>query len=184
MTCSTESDGVDAVFRVADRIRGSRPAEPNPWQGSPFEWIKGLTSAGRGKVGQQIVQVLLSDLGLSSGPSVGSGSDIMVGNSRVEVKMSTLWKAGTYKFQQIRDQDYHFLICLGLSPFSAHMWVFEKDALFSLRGSAKGFAGQHTGKAALDTLWLTIDPENPYPWLEPFGGDIDAALKKVRNLAG
>ena len=31
-----------------------------------------------------------------------------------------------YKFQQLRDQNYEFAICLGISPFSAHCWVLPK----------------------------------------------------------
>ena len=52
---------------------------------------------------------------------------------RTEIKFSTLWAKQFYKFQQIGDQNYEFLVCLGVSPFTAHAWVFEKQFLLQYR---------------------------------------------------
>ena len=44
----------------------------------------------------------------------------------MEIKFSTLWKSGVYKFQQIRDQEYDAMVLLGISPFSAACWIVPK----------------------------------------------------------
>ncbi|MDA8399734.1 MAG: hypothetical protein M0008_06755 [Actinomycetota bacterium] len=48
----------------------------------------------------------------------------------MEIKVSTLWQSGVYKFQQIRDQEYDYLLYLGVPPFDAHAWLLPKSVLF------------------------------------------------------
>ena len=43
-----------------------------------------------------------------------------------------LWQTGTYKFQQIRNQNYRFVVCLGISPHDAHCWIIPKNVLMEL----------------------------------------------------
>jgi hypothetical protein len=45
---------------------------------------------------------------------------MLINGHRVEIKFSTLWQEGIYNFQQIRDQNYEYAVCLGISPFEAH----------------------------------------------------------------
>jgi len=149
-----------------------------PWMGSPFAWIRLHSSRRRGKIGEQLVSGFLAAKGFGVGPASGSSADRLVNGCRVEIKFSTLWETGVYKFQQIRDQDYQVLICLGVSPFDAHCWAILKTAL--VRPLA-GFAGQHTGSAGKDTAWLSVNPATGHDWLSPYGGrlrDGIASLKK------
>lgn len=101
-----------------------------------------------------------------------------VHGNRVEVKSSTLWGSGIYKFQQTRDQDYAFLICLGLSPTNAHCWIIPKDVAFSHAES------QHKGKEGTDTYWLEVDPDRSDEWLESYGGNLADASRVLVRLIG
>jgi hypothetical protein len=76
---------------------------------------------------------------------------------------------GNYRFQQIRDQNYDFAICLGLSPFDAHCWTIPKAELMQSEGR--------------DTSWLTINPADAYVWLGTFGGRLGDAARVLARLA-
>ena len=103
---------------------------------------------------------------------------------RTEIKFSTLWANQSYKFQQIRDQDYQLLVCLGVSPFTAHAWVFEKEFLVSNTGLVTGLSHQHGGAEGRDTAWLSVSPTDVHPWMDAYGGDLAAAIRRLRSLVG
>jgi hypothetical protein len=114
--------------------------------------------------------------------SPDSSADRLVNGHRVEIKFSTLWKSGIYKFQQLRDQSYSFAICLGVSPFDAHCWVIPKGELVarwqeSIRvgQGVGGIQPQHGGVAGRDTAWLTVKPSDPPAWLTKHGGGLAEA---------
>ncbi|MCX7606925.1 MAG: hypothetical protein N2170_06650 [Bacteroidia bacterium] len=88
---------------------------------------------------------------------------------RLEVKFSTLWRTGVYKFQQLRDQPYDLLICLGLSPQEAHLWVFSKNEAFHYA------TPQHGGKEGEDTYWLSFPPGE----LQEYGGKLEAGIERL-----
>jgi hypothetical protein len=46
--------------------------------------------------------------GLDVTSSRNPEADRVIAGKRVEIKFSTLWESGVYKFQQIRDQDYEY----------------------------------------------------------------------------
>lgn len=86
------------------------------WRSSPFDWIKKINSSRRkGTIGEKLISGYLACKGFDVNRSPDSEADRIVGGKRVEIKMSTLWEAGHYKFQQFRDQNYDFVVCLGLS---------------------------------------------------------------------
>jgi hypothetical protein len=104
---------------------------------------------------------------------------MLINGHRVEVKFSSLWKSGIYKFQQIRNQNYEYAICLGVSPFEAHCWVISKALLLK---HVIGHMGQHTGVDGQDTSWLTVDPKKPLDWLLQCGGSLDEAFLVLKGL--
>lgn len=118
--------------------------------------------------------------GLSIDGSPDSQADMLINAHRVEIKFSTLWEANIYKFQQIRDQNYEYAVCLGISPFEAHCWVISKQIL---RQYVIGHSGQHTGSAGKDTAWFTVSPQSPPSWLLPFGGTLEQAYKVLKSLS-
>jgi hypothetical protein len=145
---------------------------------SPFAWIKLHSSRRRGKIGEQLVAGFLAAKDFDVARVTGSSADRLVSGCRVEIKFSTLWETGVYKFQQIRDQDYKILFCLGVSPFNAHCWAIPKTAL---KRPLPGLVGQHTGSAGTDTAWLSVNPEAPHDWLTAYGGRIRTAIESLKK---
>ena len=156
-----------------------REGEPDPWAGSPFAWIRALPSRQKGKVGEQLVSGWCAAKGLDVTASGDTEADRVIAGERIEIKFSTLWKTGVYKFQQIRDQDYRYLICLGISPFDAHCWLIGKDVL---RRYVIGHTPQHRGRAGTDTYWLSLRPSQPPAWLELCGGTLSQMFPLLQSL--
>ena len=106
------------------------------------------------------------------------GADRTIEGLRVRVKSSSLWADGTYTFQQLRDEDFELLVCLGISPFDAHCWAIPKDTLMSWWDV--GMIGpQHLGQSGSDTAWLTVNPDDPPEWLAPWGGSLSRAYEII-----
>lgn len=153
--------------------------DDDQWEDSAFKWIKTRPSRQVGAIGERIVSDLLEWQHFTVERSPDSDADRLVNRNRVEIKFSTLWKAGGYKFQQIRDQHYEFAICFGASPDRAHMWIFPKTVLAD---HVIGKAGQHGGKNARDTDWITFAPDSPPDWAKSWGGDLAAGLAVAERL--
>jgi len=154
------------------------PAE-DPWAGSPFGWILTRPSRQKGAIGEKLVAGWAASKDLNVTRSRNSEADRIIEGHRVEIKLSTLWKSGVYKFQQIRDQAYDQLFCLGISPFDAHAWVLPKELLYR---QVIGHMGQHTGAAGTDTAWLSFPATAPYEWMKPFGGSLRDAFTVLKGL--
>jgi hypothetical protein len=165
---------------AATYVRKDFVEECDAWNGSPFEWVLRLPAGSKGKLGKQLIYQWCALKGLSVGRCLDSEADMLINGHRVEVKFSTLWKSGIYKFQQIRDQNYEYSICLGISPFEAHCWVISKKIL---RSYVIGHLGQHTGVEGKETAWITVNPQNPPYWLNSNGGSLDEAFIVLRNLS-
>jgi len=81
-----------------------------------------------GVIGEKLVAGWLAAKDCDVMRSPDAEADRIINGKRAEIKFSTLW-AGFYKFQQLRDQNYEFVICLGVSPFDAHCWAIPKSVL-------------------------------------------------------
>ena len=147
----------------------------DPWDGSPFKWIKSLPSRTVGAIGEALVAGWSAGKGFDVSRSGDIDADRIIHGHLVEIKFSTLWKSGVYKFQQIRDQNYEYCFCLGVSPFDAHAWLLPKSLL---KEHVIGKMGQHTGSAAADTAWLSFKVGEEYDWMKPHGG----TLSRVAEL--
>jgi hypothetical protein len=165
---------------IAGTLKGDymREGEDDPWAESPFGWIRTRPSRQVGKIGEQLVAGWCAAKGLDVISSGDSEADRIIAGRRVEIKLSTLWRSGVYKFQQIRDQNYEFAICLGISPFEAHCWVISKTTLSE---NVIGHTPQHAGRAGNDTFWLSVDPTRPPTWLTICGGSLASAYEIMRK---
>jgi hypothetical protein len=150
------------------------------WKGSPFEWVLTLPSASKGKFGKRLVYLWCGSKGLSLDNSPDSEADMLINGHRVEIKFSTLWKNGIYRFQQIRDQNYKYAVCLGVSPSEAHCWVVSKSIL---KKHVIGHLGQHTGSKGQETAWFSVNPQNPIGWLTSCGGTLEEAFSVLKSLS-
>jgi len=156
-----------------------REGAEDPWLGSPFAWIRALPSRQRGKIGEQLVSGWCAAKGLDVVASGDSEADRIIGGHRAEIKFSTLWRSGVYKFQQVRDQDYEYLICLGICPFDAHCWVIPKALLDD---HVIGRTPQHTGRGGTDTFWLSFPADRPPAWLSSCGGSLARAFEVLKDV--
>lgn len=170
-------DGWDSLLVANDRTRELLvPKEVNPWIGSPFEWLMSLPSRSRGAAGEAIVANWLAISGCNVEKPMNSGHDRLINGHKVEIKLSTLWRGGNYVWQQLRDQDYEFVLLLGLSPHGASAWCVPK------RIAHDESIPQHGGSTGTDTRWLTIRASNTPPWMQAWGGSLDECLVVVGRV--
>jgi hypothetical protein len=141
-------------------------AKDDPWVGSPFEWILRVPSRSKGAIGEALVAGWAAAKGFDVTRSHSSDADRVINGQRIEIKLSTLWRNGGFKFQQIRDQDYDFALCIGISPFDAQAWLLPKPIL---RKYVIGHMGQHTGAGGSDTSWIGFQSGKPFEWMAPYG---------------
>jgi len=174
------SSEFDLLAIAAKYIKPEFEKDTSDWVDSPFEWTRRLPSGSKGKLGKRLVYQWCALRGLSIDSSPDSQADMLINGHRVEIKFSTLWENGIYKFQQIRDQNYEYSVCLGVSPFEAHCWVLSKKVL---REFVIGHLGQHTGSGGKETAWFSVNPKNPPNWLLSYGGTLDEAYKVLKSLS-
>ena len=165
-------------------VRGDYEDSDEEWRNSPFQWIRILRSSRqKGTIGEKLVSGYLAAKGFDIVRSPDSEADRVINGSRAEIKFSTLWKNGSYKFQQLRDQNYKFAICLGLSPFDAHCWVLPKSVVLE-QWKSGGITSQHGGRAGQDTAWLSVKPSAVTEWLHDYGGTLSEAIPLIARLSG
>lgn len=153
--------------------------EEEAWRGSPFGWIRERPSRQVGKIGEQLIAGWCAAKELNVVRSPDAEADRIIEGNRVEIKFSRLWKSGRYVFQQFRDQNYDYAICLGLAPFTAHCWVIPKP---TLRQHVIGHRPQHRGREGGDTFWLHVIPDTPESWLQQCGGSLADAFGILRSF--
>ena len=176
---------VQLLAALADGLKGEYQTEEDlSWSRSPFGWIRGQPSRRKGAIGEKLVAGWCAARDINVLRSPDAEADRIFEGFRTEIKFSTLWANRSYKFQQIRDQDYQLLVCLGVSPFAAHAWVFEKEFLVSNTGELAGLSHQHGGAEGRDTAWLSVSPAEVHSWMDDFGGDLGTAMRRLRTLVG
>lgn len=178
MTKSSNPD-FDLFASITTAIRSEFIELDEAWKDSPFAWIHSLSSGSRGKLGKRLIAAWCAAKGLTTDSSPDSDADILINGHRIEIKFSTLWKSGIYRFQQIRDQNYEYAICLGISPFEAHCWVISKKLLHQ---HIIGHQPQHKGAKGTDTFWFSVNPNQPPVWLLGTGGTLNDAFEILKGL--
>ena len=154
------------------------------WRGSPFDWIRRTSSARRkGAIGERLVAGYLACKGFDVTRSPDAEADRIIAGKRAEIKMSTLWDSGSYRFQQLRDQAYEFVVCLGISPFDAHCWALPKSEIMK-HWRAGDIASQHGGSRGQDTAWIEVNPDDVPSWLAKHGGRLTDAVTSISKITG
>ena len=180
MTGRIDDPEVKLLASLAATLEPDYVQDNDAWSDSPFKWIKtSLPSRTVGAVGEALVAGWAAAKGFDVTRTGDSDADRIINGHRIEIKFSTLWANGGYKFQQIRDQRYEFCFCLGVSPFDAHAWLLPKDVLLE---RVIGHMGQHSGASGRDTAWLGFPVGQPYPWMAEHGGrlsDVEALLRQA-----
>ena len=113
MDSSNRDPEFDLLASIAATLKNDyiREGVADPWLGSPFAWIlSGPSSRQKGAIGEQLVAGWCAAKGLDVVRSKNSDADRIIGGRKIEIKFSTLWQTGVYKFQQLRDQDYEYTV--------------------------------------------------------------------------
>lgn len=167
--------------QCSEDLRRDHLDEETIWTGSAFEWIQQKPSSTKGAIGKQLISSYLIHKGFDVKPSPGRGADRVIAGKRFAIKTSHLWEGGEYRFQQIRDQDYDFLLCLGISPSGVHCWIIPKQVIIDKWNSGE-IQSQHRGEEGRDTAWFAIDPSAPPKWIEEWGGSLDEVVAKITEV--
>lgn len=176
-----KSEHVLRLAEIAGRLEASYPYSIGDWENSPFRWMLPHPPRTKGAIFETLVEKWFQSCGLNVQRPKDSQADRIIEDIRVEIKGSMLWKNGIYKFQQIRNHDYRFAVCLGISPHDAHCWIVPKNVLMKLW--AKGeIRTQHGGRGGSDTAWFTVRPHNAPDWLSSCGGTLGNALTVFESL--
>ena len=173
---------VRRLAAIADALSGEYIGDNADWVNSPFAWIKNQPSRRVGAIFEALVSEWCVTAGMRVTRSPDSEADRIIAGVRTEIKGSTLWKGGTYRFQQIRDQNYGILFCLGISPFDAHCWAIPKAVVMQWWGDGI-IRSQHGGAGGTDTAWLAVNPSAVPDWLQPYGGTLSDGLAQLRSLS-
>jgi hypothetical protein len=148
------------------------------WDGSPFQWITQRPSRQIGTIGERLVSGWAAAKGYDVVRANNSDADRIIEGHRIEIKYSRLWTDNhQYKFQQIRDQDYDYVFCLGVSPFDAHAWFIPKAEVSFNR---PGLTHQHGGQDGSDTRWLSFTASDPPSWLNEYGGTLGEVNRLIK----
>ncbi len=141
------------------------------WNDSPFEWILNLSPRQKGMIGRQIVIGWCKAKGFSVEKPKDSGELLNINGHKVAIKFSTLWKNKIYKFQQIRKEEYEYILCFGLSPIEAHCWIVERD--YAIDNATP----QHKSE-----YWIGFKPSTPPAWIKNCGGSLGQAYEVLKTL--
>lgn len=176
-----EDEEVRLLALIAGTLQAEQSEDDLRWAGSPFAWIIRHPSRTIGAIGEKLVAGWSAAKGLDVVAAPNSDCDRVINVTRVEIKFSRLWKTGLYKFQQLRDQEYDYAACLGISLFDAHCWVLSKQLIMEKWGKPDGLPHQHGGAAGSDTVWLSVKPASIQHWLRPCGGRLRQAFEMMKN---
>ncbi len=163
-------------FTILEEIAADLSSEypdNQAWANSSIAWIRTLPPASKGTVGRHIASGLLQHSGLSVS---ASKQTLRVNGQRISVKTSLMWEAGLVKFQNIRDSNADFLLCLALYPGNSYGWLIPQGEIWvngAIRNDRPGVTKQHKGADA----WLEVHPDSPHSWLKPYGGTTDELMK-------
>ena len=181
MTTQIHDPEVQRLVAIAGIIEPDYRNAATDWTHSPFGWIKALPSRSAGAVFEALVSGWCAAKGLDVTRSPDSDADRIISGLRTEIKGSTPWRNGSNKFQQLRDQNYSVVVCMGISPFDAHCWVIEKDAVMELWNDGV-ISSQHGDASGSDTAWITVNPANPPNWIRPYGGTLSEGFAQLQSL--
>jgi hypothetical protein len=151
---------------------------PDPWKGSPFQWISEAQSGRKGAVGKKLVKAWAEHEGLNVKGKSGRGHAFRVDSVRVAVKLSLIWADGIFVFEQIREENFDVMSLLAVEPRRVRLWIVPKDVLWN------NADWQHRGTAGRDTKWLHVPATKPPAWLNSYGGtlrDTRRALEQARD---
>jgi site-specific DNA-methyltransferase (adenine-specific) len=163
----------EMLAAMASKFQGELEDKSELWKGSPFEWILQFSARQKSTFGRQLVAAWCESKGLLTTKPKESSESLIINDRKISIKFSTLWTNGIYKFQQIRQDGYDYVLCFGISPNEAHCWIFDREYVI------KNATQQHKGSAE---YWIAINPKSPPEWVVKFGGNLEQAFEIIDGL--
>lgn len=173
-------DDIVAFALSFEEKRHKGKPEFSQWEDSPVKFIHTLPPATKGSLGRKIAEFWAQNNGYEARIEyVDKQHYVLIDGCRFQVKMSTPWDTGTYRFQQIRDTDFDCGFFIGVSAHDIHVWIIPKEVLDT---HVIGSLGQHTGQDASDTWWLEVNVNAVPAWLEEYGAQLSDSKRIIDGL--
>lgn len=108
----------ETAYALLQDVLDEYPVTTDRWANAPFERIRRIQTASRGKIGQQLVARLCDNLALDYElGKTQSPWDIRIERRTYEIKTATEGDNLTFQFNHIRyHRPYDFLLCVGITP--------------------------------------------------------------------
>ncbi len=158
-----------------NKIRSEIIDDSSTWTNSPFQWVVSLPPVKKGRFAKRLITEWCRSKGFTVEPV--SNEDLLINGYKVSPKFSTLWSSGFYKFQQIRNAGYDFIICFGISPREAHCWLFERKIVIE-KLQIQNISSPNV------SFWFSINPNEENNWASDFGGSLEKASRVLKQFLG
>lgn len=173
-------DDLDFMIRHLEILENDYQPDSS-WDDSPYGWVLGQPSGTKGAIARKIITQWASRYETYlKGHGVEGQRFLRSDNAIFQVKSSTMWKTGRYRFQQFRQGPYDYVILLGLAPRGINIWVVPAEVIET---HVIGSNGQHTGAGATETDWYEVDPNSMPHWLEEWGGTPESAGRILSQIS-
>jgi|SRR6185437_2686750 len=157
------------------------PEDDGLWEGSPFNWVRNKSAPTKGKVGREFAASLVEAAGFQV---MRSGMALTANGKALRVKLSLMGEGGTLMFEQIKNDDFDYLLCIGLYPENSYGWLIPKEEMLvnGILQEREGLSGQHIGDADPSDFWITdLNASQPFTWLQPYGGTTAALIPVIQQ---
>jgi hypothetical protein len=188
---TSKEPGLAALETISEKLKPTYDNDEDAeWSGHSLQWIRTKPSARIGKIGRLFVKAICENSGLQAKTKgyslvVADKRPLVVAGKEIQVRFSTGWSGGGFKFEQLRYESYLAVFCLGITPKRAYGWVIPKNIIFDTKGvllKKPALTTQHKGKGGSDTAWINVDVQSIPPWMEDHGGSLADATDHLKSL--
>lgn len=124
---------------------------PSIFDGSIFESLRNGHPHQRGGVGQDLVVMLCDQCGLSV-QRISKDGDVNIEGINAEVKTAFQGEDYSFTINQLRPQEYKYVIIVAFTPNEVQIFTVPKDIILN----HKRTGGQHGGRSASETLQYSV----------------------------
>ena len=146
----------------------------DPYNGSPFQIYKDMSSKRKGKFFEMIVAEYCENLGCVVERATNSEHDRIISTKKAEIKGSTLWEGHDelFRWQQIRpNQDYDIMIFLAMYPDRVDLFASKKkdvvDYVTKQDEDGNFIHNQHGGKSVDSGTYFIQGKPSDFPFFRP-----------------
>tara|TARA_Y100001937_G_scaffold14425_1_gene19351 strand:- start:20098 stop:20928 length:831 start_codon:yes stop_codon:yes gene_type:complete len=146
----------------------------DPYNGSPFQIYKDMSSKRKGKFFEMIVAEYCENLGCLVERATNSEHDRIISKQKAEIKGSTLWEGHDelFRWQQIRpNQDYDIMIFLAMYPDRVDLFASKKkdvvDYVTKQDEDGNFIHNQHGGKSVDSGTYFIQGKPSDFPFFRP-----------------